>query len=138
MQEFFIGKNYKGQIWNSDLWGCAWKALRQPSLTIETIWPDNGPYKSSLSMVSSTVKSRHTKQQPDNHRIYIRTVRPEIFYSSFGKSDSFLAGLGKSRVYCASVSVRLWNFKDGGSLKASFLAKNQHATKEKSLKNSYE
>ena len=33
------------------------------------------------------------------------------------------------------ISVRLWNFKDGGSLKASFLAKNQHATKEKSLKN---
>ena len=66
-------ENNKGQIWNSDLWGCAWKALRQPSLTIETIWPDNGPYKSSLSMASSTVKSRHTKQQPDNHRIYIRT-----------------------------------------------------------------
>ena len=36
------------------------------------------------------------------------------------------------------ISVRSWNFKDGGSLKASFLAKNQHATKEKSLKNSYE
>ena len=36
------------------------------------------------------------------------------------------------------ISVRSWNFKDGGSLKASFLANNQHATKEKSLKNSYE
>ena len=36
------------------------------------------------------------------------------------------------------VSVGLWNFKDGGSLKVRFLAKNQHATKEKSLKNSYE
>ena len=36
------------------------------------------------------------------------------------------------------ISVRSWNFKDGGSLKASFLAKNQHATKEKSLKESYE
>ena len=36
------------------------------------------------------------------------------------------------------ISVRSWNFKDGGSLKASFLAKNQHATKEKSLKKSYE
>ena len=33
------------------------------------------------------------------------------------------------------VSVRLWNFKDGGSQKVRFLAKNQHATKEKSLKN---
>ena len=31
-------------------------------------------------------------------------------------------------------SFRSWNFKDGGSLKASFLAKNQHGTKEKSLK----
>ena len=40
--------------------------------------------------------------------------------------------------YCALISVRSWNFKDGGSLKASFLAKNQHATKEKSLKTSYE
>ena len=36
------------------------------------------------------------------------------------------------------ISVRSWNFKDGGSLKASFLAKNQHATKKKSLKKSYE
>ena len=36
------------------------------------------------------------------------------------------------------ISVRSWNFKDGGSLKASFLAKNQHATKEKPLKKSYE
>ena len=35
------------------------------------------------------------------------------------------------------ISVRSWNFKDGGSLKASFWAKNQHATKKKSLKNSY-
>ena len=39
--------------------------------------------------------------------------------------------------YYVIISVRSWNFKDGGSLKASFLAKNQHATKEKSL-NSYE
>ena len=36
------------------------------------------------------------------------------------------------------ISVRSWNFKDGGSLKASFLAKNQRGTKEKSLKKSYE
>ena len=36
------------------------------------------------------------------------------------------------------ISVWSWNFKDGGSLKASFLAKNQHGTKEKSLKKSYE
>ena len=36
------------------------------------------------------------------------------------------------------ISVRSWNFKYGGSLKASFLAKNQHTTKEKSLKNPYE
>ena len=36
------------------------------------------------------------------------------------------------------ISVRSWNFKDGGSLKAIFLAKNQHATKERSLKNSHE
>ena len=35
------------------------------------------------------------------------------------------------------ISVRSWNFKDGGSLKASFFAKNQHGTKEKSLKKSY-
>ena len=32
------------------------------------------------------------------------------------------------------MSVRLWNFKDGGSLKASFLAKNQHTTKDFFLK----
>ena len=36
------------------------------------------------------------------------------------------------------ISVRFWNFKNGGSLKVRFLAKNQHATKEKSLKNSYD
>ena len=36
------------------------------------------------------------------------------------------------------VSVRLWNFKDGGSLKVRFLAKNQHNPKEKSLQNSEE
>ena len=35
------------------------------------------------------------------------------------------------------ISVGLWNFKDGGSLKANFLAKNQHTTKEKSLRKSY-
>ena len=40
--------------------------------------------------------------------------------------------------YVHLISVRSWNFKDGGSLKARFLAKNQHATKEKSLKNAYE
>ena len=40
--------------------------------------------------------------------------------------------------YSLLISVRSWNFKDGGSSKASFLAKNQHATKEKSLKNSHE
>ena len=39
---------------------------------------------------------------------------------------------------CIKVSVRLWNFNDGGSQKVRFLAKNQHATNEKSLKNSYE
>ena len=39
---------------------------------------------------------------------------------------------------CCLISVRSWNFKHGGSLKASFLAKNQHAIKEKSLKKSYE
>ena len=42
------------------------------------------------------------------------------------------------QLFCLLISVRLWNFKDGGSLKTSFLAKNQHATKEKSLKDSYE
>jgi hypothetical protein len=35
---------------------------------------------------------------------------------------------------CILISVRSWNFKDGGSLKASFSAKNQHATKEKIFK----
>ena len=40
-------------------------------------------------------------------------------------------------MYVYLISVRSWNFQDGGSLKASFLAKNQHATKEKSLKKSY-
>ena len=34
------------------------------------------------------------------------------------------------------MSVRWWNFKDGGSLKVRFLAKNQHTPKEKVLKNS--
>ena len=33
------------------------------------------------------------------------------------------------------ISVWSWKFKDGGPLKASFLANNQHATKKKSLKN---
>ena len=36
------------------------------------------------------------------------------------------------------ISVRSCNFNYGGSLKARFLAKNQHATTEKSLKKSYE
>ena len=36
------------------------------------------------------------------------------------------------------ISVWSWNFKDGGSFEASFLAKNQHGTKEKSLKKFYE
>ena len=36
---------------------------------------------------------------------------------------------------CTLVSVRLWNFKDGGSEKVSFLAKNQHTTKENFKKN---
>ena len=36
------------------------------------------------------------------------------------------------------ISVRSWNFKDGGSFKTSFLAKNQHGNKEKSLKKSSE
>ena len=31
---------------------------------------------------------------------------------------------------CTLVSVRLWNFKDGGSQKVRFLAKNQHAAKD--------
>ena len=51
--------------------------------------------------------------------------------------EDFLAQLPSSEV-CDLVSVRLWNLKDGGSLKVRFLAKNQHAIKEKSLKNSYE
>ena len=33
-----------------------------------------------------------------------------------------------TKVWCIIISVWSWNFKDGGSLKASFLAKNQHAT----------
>ena len=44
----------------------------------------------------------------------------------------------KMKNWYVLISVLSWNFKDGGSLKASFWAKNQHATKEKSLKNSYE
>merc|ERR1712051_874940 len=40
-------------------------------------------------------------------------------------------------IKCPVISVRSWNFKDGGSLKASFLAKNQYATKKKSLKKSH-
>ena len=35
------------------------------------------------------------------------------------------------------MSVRLWNFKDGGSSTVTFLAKNQHTTKEQILKTSY-
>ena len=34
------------------------------------------------------------------------------------------------------ISVRLWNFKDGGSLKAKFLVKNQY-TQRNSFKNSF-
>ena len=34
-------------------------------------------------------------------------------------------------IYCyILISVRLWNFKDGGSLKASFLPKNQQAERK--------
>jgi hypothetical protein len=36
---------------------------------------------------------------------------------------------------CKLISVRFWNFKDGGSLKAIFLAKTQH-TQRKKIKNS--
>ena len=35
------------------------------------------------------------------------------------------------------ISVRLWNFKDGGSQKVRFLAKNQHSPKENILKDPY-
>ena len=35
------------------------------------------------------------------------------------------------------ISVRLWNFKDGGSLKAKFLVKNQY-TQRNSFKNSFD
>ena len=39
---------------------------------------------------------------------------------------------------CKVGGCKVVGCKDGGSLKVSFLAKNQHATKEKSLENSYE
>ena len=35
---------------------------------------------------------------------------------------------------CRLISVRLWNFKDGGSKKARILAKNQHTWREKNEK----
>ena len=54
--------------------------------------------------------------------------RPEIIYWIENKNKKRTGSL---------ISVRSWNFKDGGSLKARFLAKNQYATKEKSLKKSY-
>ena len=41
-----------------------------------------------------------------------------------------LAGHGHNSSDWALISVRLWNFKDGGSLKARFLAKNQHTKKK--------
>ena len=54
---------------------------------------------------------------------------------SYNLQGTFLHALCVDYVYL--VSVRLWNFKDGGSKKVSFLAKNQHTTKENVLKNSY-
>ena len=56
-------------------------------------------------------------------------------YSKFGEISIF--EMPYKNAYSLT-SVRSWNFKDGESLKESFLAKNQHATKKKSLKNSYE
>ena len=61
----------------------------------------------------------------------------EIAFLPFSSSSRPQCYLYTVSLYTV-ISVRSWNFKDGGSLKASFLAKNQHGTKEKSLKKSYE
>ena len=43
----------------------------------------------------------------------------------------------RGALFFYNVSVRLWNFKYGGSSKVRFLAKNQHTPKEKVFKNPY-
>ena len=54
------------------------------------------------------------------HICLFLTEMQNVFYAKFDKKISLV------------ISVRSWNFKDGGSLKASFVAKNQYAAKEKS------
>ena len=49
----------------------------------------------------------------------------KLGHSIFGKSAIFLASLSLIKG-STLILVRLWNFKDGGSYKARFLAKNWH------------
>ena len=50
---------------------------------------------------------------------------------TFSQVDKVLSTKTLSQIdYYLIMSVRLWNFKDGGSLKASFLPKNQHAQRK--------
>jgi hypothetical protein len=51
-------------------------------------------------------------------------------YENWGNKLSRILG-----IYYLLVSVRLWNFKDGGSLNAKFLAKNQHTQRNLFKKN---
>ena len=59
------------------------------------------------------------------------------FFRTTANGMHFRRPGGNFKVRWALMSVRLWNFKDGGSLKASFLAKNKKNPKSNdSLSNS--
>ena len=53
----------------------------------------------------------------------IFTHREVEYWQHFAAQDRWLGGIG----VCYLMSVRLWNFKDGGVLNARFMPKNQRA-----------
>ena len=105
----------------------------------------------NLSLIHRYYDHKDLPIRIDHHKIKLkRKIVPspenvkqffDIVEETLSKNSNALIG-----VHCRTglhmtgmlISVRLWNFKDGGSFKASFLAKNQHGTKEKSLRKSYE
>ena len=64
------------------------------------------------------------------HDVQGQRIISEFGWTNWWVNTVYLVETG----ICRLISVRSWNFKDGGSFKASFLAKNQHGNKEKSLK----
>ena len=53
-----------------------------------------------------------------------------IFSAIISATKKGSRDVGRSENLGGGMSVRLWNFKDGGSLNASFLPKNQHAQRK--------